>query len=55
MTNRASQSTTDLHLTACVSKVHERFANGQLQEFAIQNSLIGNKQFAFKRFSSCRL
>ena len=50
MINRDNQR--PISILPCLSKIDERFANAQLQEFAIQNSLIRNKQFDFKEFSS---
>jgi hypothetical protein len=36
----------------CISKAQEMFANLDLQEFAAENNLIGDDQFAYARNSS---
>ena len=36
----------------CISKVHESFANNDLQRFAADNGLISDQQFAYARHSS---
>ena len=35
----------------CLSKVLERFADSQLKEYAENNNLISDNQFAYRRFS----
>ena len=39
----------------CLAKVLERFANQQLQDFAVENKLISEKQFAYQKRSSCNI
>ena len=39
----------------CLAKVLERFANQQFQDFAVENKLINEKQFAYQKRSSCNI
>ena len=39
----------------CLSNVLERFADSQLKEYAENNNLISDNQFAYRRFSSCNI
>ena len=39
----------------CLAKVLERFANQQFQDFAAENKLINEKQFAYQKRSSCNI
>ena len=44
-----------ISLLPCLSKVYEDFANSQLQDYACESKMISDKQFAYKKFSSCNL
>ena len=39
----------------CLSKALERFADSQLKEYAENNNLISDNQFAYRRISSCNI
>ena len=39
----------------CVSKVFESFAYKQLQQFTMEHNLIDKQQFAYRKFSSCKI
>lgn len=41
-----------ISILPCISKVHESFANNDLQRFAAENGLISDQQFAYARYSS---
>ena len=39
----------------CLAKVLERLENQQFQDFAVENKLISEKQFAYQKRSSCNI
>ena len=42
-----------ISLLPCLPKVMEKFANNQLQAFALEHNLISREQFAYQKNSSC--
>ena len=44
-----------ISILPCLSKVYEGLANLQLQDYACESKMISDKQFAYKKFSSCNV
>ena len=51
--NRDNQQ--PISILPCLSKLYEGLANLQLQDYACESKMISDKQFAYKKFSSCNV